>query len=650
MNISQLSQYQSVCLLPGFSTQAERDAFSCKWIETGIIGTPGSGKTTELCKKYRDRQVRGDIVCAITFTKAAEINLNMRLGGHSARTIHSIAFGMNGKGKDIFEVEIPRQSNAAVERRYDKKFRNWITLWNYEYPEFATSFEDDDPAVMYEDDFTKSVEVEVDYLKQYNHDRATLTSLPLTSTEELPEFDTEEFDKLDKYVQFIALYEDFKESNNVMDFTDMIVNALGTSMIRPEKVWFVDEAQDCSPLEWRFIEMMAFYNDIKELIYVGDADQSIYQFKGGRPELLTEREPTHGWEFLRESYRCPEAVVNEAIRIASQIPNRDDLGGEMSGEYFKSVTGTVGSVTDTKMLMNSEMVISQIEEMSHSNFMDNLAYHANDPDAKPLQNQIAILSHSKYMYRPLLAELRERGIPVHNPYSERSWEVNGWHYINKSSRFQLPAEKWSCIWRGEIEKQTYQKVAWPLSAVYNFVFGDALTFKTLATMFEATGGWGGIVLRAGCDKSARDDYRKMLIQHDPEDVIIWNNVPRLLEMTSATFLSIVADKDLHRLHDAIFAAKYWDGKDPYWKDNLLYCIRIALRDSALLEYPPNVIVSTVHSIKGGEARQVFLCNEKTKREEGFFESRNVVGIGEFCRKQYVGATRAQEDLFYVRYE
>lgn len=92
----------------------------------------------------------------------------------------------------------------------------------------------------------------------------------------------------------------------------------------------VDEAQDLNSCQWEVINMMTEHitdgSDGKSLWAVGDKNQSIYSFRGARPDLFSDLYEKEGWttRIISTNYRCePEIVETANTLIAhndSQIP------------------------------------------------------------------------------------------------------------------------------------------------------------------------------------------------------------------------------------------------------------------------------------------------------------------------------------------
>lgn len=88
----------------------------------------------------------------------------------------------------------------------------------------------------------------------------------------------------------------------------------------------VDECQDLNKTQFEAIQMMTEHigdgTDGRSLWMVGDDKQSIYGFRGARPEMFTNLHTTEGWKtrVIRTNYRCTPEIVEAANSL---IANND---------------------------------------------------------------------------------------------------------------------------------------------------------------------------------------------------------------------------------------------------------------------------------------------------------------------------------------
>ena len=94
--------------------------------------------------------------------------------------------------------------------------------------------------------------------------------------------------------------------------------------------FLVDECQDLNLIQHQVFEMLSEHvtdgSDGKSIWMVGDDKQSIYQFRGARPELFTSLNGKDNWKtrMIRTNYRCEAEIVEAANRLIAynvdQIP------------------------------------------------------------------------------------------------------------------------------------------------------------------------------------------------------------------------------------------------------------------------------------------------------------------------------------------
>lgn len=134
---------------------------------------------------------------------------------------------------------------------------------------------------------------------------------------------------------FIRIYNGYAERLRTMgkiDFDDMMVLTYELFQKRPDilAMWqkryhylMVDEAQDSNRLQFLLTRMLAGKNG--NLMLVGDDDQSLYGFRGARPELLLrfmEEYPDGKQIKLNVNYRSTGHIVEAAARVISHNKKR----------------------------------------------------------------------------------------------------------------------------------------------------------------------------------------------------------------------------------------------------------------------------------------------------------------------------------------
>lgn len=142
--------------------------------------------------------------------------------------------------------------------------------------------------------------------------------------------------KRDPRVQVYLRYQEMLRQRGLMDFSDMLLNAvkkMDTGEVKPWRVgWIlVDEAQDCDMVQMRWA--LSHQRRNIELTVVGDDDQSIFSWRsaGGLPLLNAFREQTGAALItLNTTYRCPQEVIRPAGRLIAL--NKDRMSKQLRTE------------------------------------------------------------------------------------------------------------------------------------------------------------------------------------------------------------------------------------------------------------------------------------------------------------------------------
>lgn len=271
--------------------------------ETGpmlVLAGPGSGKTTVLLCRISRLLERGlakpQEILALTFSKAAAEEIKSRFenlngaSGVSFGTFHSIFFRIL-RSRYGWNVE---QIFQEEERR--SILRNSIEAEKWDIPDLEE----------YISQFFSQLSLMNSELEQPN--RFTPVGMPV-----------EEFRKL------YRAYEGYKERHEKLDFDDMLTQcyqllredvAVREYWQRKYKFILVDEFQDVNQAQFACLQILAEKH--QNLFVVGDDDQSIYAFRGARPDFLLHFPtlyPAAKKVTLNTNYRSTERIVNLAERV-----------------------------------------------------------------------------------------------------------------------------------------------------------------------------------------------------------------------------------------------------------------------------------------------------------------------------------------------
>ena len=136
----------------------------------------------------------------------------------------------------------------------------------------------------------------------------------------------------DDFTRVYSMYEGYKENVRKIDFDDMLIRTYYMLKEYPNRLDFVrnvykyiliDEFQDINRVQFEIIRMIA--NPLNNIFAVGDEDQSIYGFRGARPDFLLEFEKYFGGTekiFLDVNYRSKKEIIDISNSLIKNNLNR----------------------------------------------------------------------------------------------------------------------------------------------------------------------------------------------------------------------------------------------------------------------------------------------------------------------------------------
>ena len=348
--------------------------------ETGpmlVLAGPGSGKTTVLLCRISRLLERGlakpQEILALTFSKAAAEEMKSRFenlngaSGVSFGTFHSIFFRIL-RSRYGWNVE---QIFQEEERR--NILRNSIEAEKWDIPDLEE----------YISQFFSQLSLMNSELEQQN--RFTPTGMPV-----------EEFRKL------YRAYEGYKERHEKLDFDDMLTQcyqllredaAVREYWQRKYKFILVDEFQDVNQAQFACLQILAEKH--QNLFVVGDDDQSIYAFRGARPDFLLRFPtlyPAAKKVTLNTNYRSTERIVNLAERVI----------GNNEVRFVKNMKG-IGEAGDKVTFFLAEDAAKEAAHIAEKigRLLD---------EGMPL-TEIAVIYRTNLQGGAFARELYKRGIP-----------------------------------------------------------------------------------------------------------------------------------------------------------------------------------------------------------------------------------------------
>ena len=274
-----------------------------------VLAGPGSGKTMVLTRRVQYLTEYYHIppgeILVITFTKAAAREMKeryLRLTGSantavSFGTFHAVFF-------QILKLAYGYGAEHILREEQKYQFLREAV--------YKQKLEPDDEA-----ELIGSIASEISKVK---NDRVKLQEYKATSC---------------NTKSFIAIFNEYDNRlrrSNKIDFDDMLVycyellkerkDILGAWQ-RKFRYILVDEFQDINQLQYDIVRLLAAPED--NLFIVGDDDQSIYRFRGARPEIMLYFEqdyPTAKRVLLDVNYRCSRLIVEGACRVIENNKQR----------------------------------------------------------------------------------------------------------------------------------------------------------------------------------------------------------------------------------------------------------------------------------------------------------------------------------------
>ena len=377
-----------------------------------VLAPPGSGKTLIVTERTRylieESGVRPDQILVITFTRYAAREMKERFERLTAGknypvtfgTFHSIFYGIlkcaYGIGANNLMSE--KESSVLLQEVLDQ-----------------TDIEST-PEVEDEDELVRELLREVGMVKNGLYHLKDFHSKYLTQ---------------DEFAEVFRSYEHQKKELKKFDFDDMLVQCYALFRKKPEILqgWqkrfqyiLIDEFQDINRVQYEVIRMLAAprYN----LFVVGDDDQSIYGFRGAKPELMLymkQEFPALRTISLTVNYRSTEFITGAAARVILHNDTR----------FYKRVQSFRGRGQNVH-------VQEVLDEQEEAQYVTEEIQKKLDQGIKP--GEIAVLFRTAVQARMISEILSEHRIP----FEMRDYVTNFYrHFIVKDmmAYLQLAAGK-----------------------------------------------------------------------------------------------------------------------------------------------------------------------------------------------------------------
>ena len=270
-----------------------------------VIAGPGSGKTHVIINRihYMLKHLKIDPrnILVITFTKAAAEEMKERFMAMADIEPHAasqISFG-------TFHATFFKMLRRAYGYRVDQLIRDDERFKFLQKVMEEMGIEEEDPREYIEN-----------FLKEMALMRNNLIQLKYYHPEGMPQ---------DIYTSMVSKYESYKARHNKIDFDDMLTHCYHMLHQEPRTLEYfqglfkhilIDEFQDINRVQYEVVRMLS--EPTKSVFIVGDDDQSIYKFRGARPEFLLrfpEGFPEAEQTVLQTNYRSTKNIIRHSNNL-----------------------------------------------------------------------------------------------------------------------------------------------------------------------------------------------------------------------------------------------------------------------------------------------------------------------------------------------
>ena len=278
-----------------------------------VLAGPGSGKTATLVERTKNLIMNHGIspsnILVITFTKAAANEMKQRFEREMAQqnyggrgqvtfgTFHAVFFmvlklAYNYTSNNIISEDTKRQAIRELIQKYALEFRD-------------------------ENELISGILGEISMIKN--------TRIPLEH------FYSTQCGS-DVFHKIYAEYESFLKKHRLIDFDDMQTLTYELFKERSDilSAWqkkyqyiLVDEFQDINQIQYDLVRMLAAPEE--NLFMVGDDDQSIYRFRGSKPEIMLhvpKDYPNVKQISLDVNYRCHPEIIKASLQLIENNKER----------------------------------------------------------------------------------------------------------------------------------------------------------------------------------------------------------------------------------------------------------------------------------------------------------------------------------------
>ena len=565
-----------------------------------VLAGPGSGKTTVITNRVRYLTEKVGVepgnILVITFTRAAAREMKERYERITGTGCSRVSFGtFHSVFFMILKLAYRYQASNIVKEEQRIQF-------------IREQLDQTDLEIEDEGEFISSVLSEISLIKGelMSLDNYYAKSCSQTVFKELYDGYEHRLRKqglLDFDDMLAMCYELFKERKDILQ-----------AWQRKYKYILIDEFQDINQIQYEIVKMLALPEN--NLFIVGDDDQSIYRFRGARPELMLGFEkdyPDAERILLDVNYRCVDPVIESAGKLIAN--NKTRFQKEIHGNRGKGCPVFVKEWPDP--LAETKAITEELRDYHQMG----IAYE-----------DMAVLYRTNQGPRLLIERMMEYNIPFHMrdtvPNLYEHWiakDIIAYMKIAMGSRYRKDFLKIMnrpkrYISRDSLDEETvafdvwewfYEDKPWVAERIQRLEY-DIKMLSTMSPYAAINYIRRGIGYDEFCVEYA--DYRRM-------------NVEDLYEV----------------LEELQNSAKGFDTYNDWFEHIENYTAELEKIYRQQNQNPESVALATLHSSKGLEYDNVYIIDVN----EGIMPYKKAVldnEVEEERRMFYVGMTRAKKKL------
>ncbi|MFL6178282.1 MAG: ATP-dependent helicase, partial [Actinomycetes bacterium] len=378
-----------------------------------VLAGPGTGKTTTLVEAIAARVEAGttpEQILTLTFSRRAAGDLRSRIARRLQRTVAApLAWTFHGFGYSLIGEQLAPDDLGRSLRLLSGSEQEVIVrdLLSFDRQLGTVAWPAQLDAALKTRGFTEQVRTFMgtarslglapDQIRSLNPERPDWAALSTFMTE----------------------YLDVIDSQGLLDYSELVSRAVayaespeGQRRLRDRyQLVLVDEYQDTDPAQERLLKAIA--GDGRDLVAVGDPDQSIYAFRGADVRGITEfvdrfRSPSNGQGeilTLRTSRRCAIEITSKSRKVAALLGSAGSIPAADLKQHRQLILpeGHVQGSVEVRLFPTAEREAAAIAEVLRREHL-----HGQTP-----WSQMAVLVRSGTTSIPgLQRALTIAGVPV----------------------------------------------------------------------------------------------------------------------------------------------------------------------------------------------------------------------------------------------